>query len=184
MEKKKITAKGVILGFVLGVISGLVIAGLIAGAFMGFFISIPKPEVKEGEFDFALTYEVDGEEKKIEGTYVCKFEGTSRALDGVSREWTGYIKDHDNFTEYEIKTTDKGVIMISLDISPEFFMADPNYKLSENTDVYKPEPYVFITSGDSTVEDPANEVTFDYYNGKDVKIISFEYDEPIENEYK
>ena len=139
---------------------------------------------KEGEFDFVLTYELDGEEKKIDGTYVCEFDGVSRAIDGVSRDWTGYIKDHDNFTEYEIKTTEEGTIKIELDISPEFFMSDPNYKLSENTDDPKPEPFVYITSGDPTIEDPANEVTFDLYKGDDVKIISFEYDEPVENIYK
>ena len=147
---------------------------------MGIFISIPKPEVKEGEFDFALTYVVDGEEKMIEGTYVCKFDGVSRNLDGVSRDWTAYIKDHDNFTEYEVKTTENGVIMVSLDIRPEFFMSDPDY--IDSYDIV-PEPYLFITSGDPTIEDPTNEVSFDYYEGDDVKIISFEYDEPIENTY-
>ena len=179
MKKEKV--KGLVLGLVLGFISGLIVSGVIAGAFMGIFISIPKPEIKKGEFDFALTYEVDGEIKNIEGTYVCKFDGTSRNLDGVSRDWTGYIKDHDNYTEYEIKTTDEGVIMVSLDIRPEFFMSDPDF--IDSYDIV-PEPYVFITSGDQTIEDPTNEVSFDYYSGDDVKIISFEYDEPIENTYK
>ena len=181
MKKQKITISGVLLGLGIGLVLGFVISGFIAGAFMRIFISIPKPEVKEGEFDFALTYEVDGEEKMIEGTYVCKFDGTSRNLDGVSRDWTGYIKDHDNFTEYEIKTTDNGVIMVSLDIRPEFFMSDPDY--IDNYDIV-PEPYLFITSGDPTIEEPTNEVFFDYYNGDDVKITNFEYDEPIENTYK
>ena len=179
--KQKITVKGVILGFVLGIVFGLVISGFIAGAFMGIFISIPKPEVKEGEFDFALTYEVDGEEKIIEGAYVCKFDGISRNLDGVSRDWTGYIKDHDDFTEYEIKTTDKGVIMVSLDIRPEFFMSDPDF--IDSYDIV-PEPYLDITSGDESVKESTNEVFFDYYYGDDVKIINFEYDAPIENIYK
>lgn len=178
---KKITFKGVALGLVLGIILGMVISAFIAGAFMGFFISIPKPEIKEGEFDFALTYVVDGEEKKIEGTYVCKYEGTSRNIDGISRDWKGYIKNHDDFTEYEIKTIDEGVIMVSLDIRPEFFMSDPDY--IDSYDI-KPEPYLYITSGDQSIEDPTNEIFFDYYTGDDVKIISFEYDEPIENEYK
>lgn len=176
--KKKVALIGV--GFVLG----LIVAALIAGAFNGAFVTIPRPEIKEGEFDFALTYEVDGEEKKIEGTYVCKFDGVSRALDGKGRDWTGYIKDHDNNTEYEVKTTDEGTIKIELDIRPEFFMSDPNYKISENTDDPKPEPFVYITSGDLSNEDPTNEIFFDYYEGDDVKIISFEYDEPIENRYK
>lgn len=167
-----------------GVIIGLVITTLIAGLFTGAFINVPRPEIKEGEFDFALTYEIDGETKKIEGTYVCKFEGASRALDGVGRDWKGYIKDHDDFTDYELKTTEKGTIKVDLDICPEFFMSDPNYQNMKSSDDPKPEPYLYITSGDPTIDDPANEVTFNLYEGNDVKIISFEYDEPVENVYK
>lgn len=179
---KKVTFKGVGLG--IGIVLGLVIAGFIVGTFTGAFVKIPKPEIKEGEFDFALTYEVDGETKVIEGTYVCKFDGVSKYIDGVSRDWTGYIKDYGNSTDYEIKRTEKGVIKVELDICSEFFMSDPSYKISENTDVYKPEPYIYITSGGDTVDGSTNEVFFDYYNGDDVKIISFEYDQPIENIYK
>ena len=162
-----------------GVIIGLVAAALIAASFTGAFVSVPRPEIKEGEFNFALTCEVDGETKKIEGTYVCKFEGVSRALDGVGRDWKGYITDHEDSTSYDIKTTDEGTIKVDLDICAEFFMSDPNYQNMKSSDDPKPEPYVYIKSGD-----PANEVTFDLYEGDDVKIISFEYDEPIENLYK
>ena len=173
MKKKKITFLGVAFGFVLV----LVVAALIAASFTGVFVRVPRPEIKEGEFDFALTYELDGETKTIEGTYVCKFEGVSRALDGVGRDWKGYIKDHDNNTEYEVKTTDKGVIMINLDISPEFFMADPNY-YNIVSGKYKPEPYIYIKSGELPNE------AFFYYTGDDVKIITFEYDPPVENTYR
>ena len=173
MKKKKITFSGVALGFVLG----LLVSALIAGAFTGAFVSVPKPEIRDGEFDFAMTYEVDGETKKIEGTYVCKFDGISRQLDGVGRKWIGYIKDHDEFTNYDIKTTDEGTIKVDLDICADFFMSDPNYPNMKISDDPKPEPYVYITSGD----DSANEVTFNLYEGDDVKIISFEYDPPVEN---
>lgn len=178
--KKKITFLGVALGFVLG----LLVSALIAGSFTGVFLSVPKPEIKEGEFDFALTYEVDGETKKIEGTYVCKFEGVSRALDGVGRDWKGYIKDHDDSASYELKITDEGTIKVDLDICSEFFMSDPQYEMIVSSEQTKPEPYVYITSGDPSIEEPSNMVSFDLYEGDDVKIISFEYDEPIENIYK
>lgn len=180
MKKKKITFWGVAVGFILG----LLVSALIAGSFTGAFITVPKPEIKEGEFDFALTYEVDGETKVIDGTYVCEFDGVSRAIDGVGRHWDGYIKDHDDFTDYEIKTTDAGTVKINLDICPEFFMSDPFYEVIKSTDDPKPEPYIYITSGDSSKEDPANEVSFSTYEGDDVKIISFEYDLPIENVYR
>ena len=177
---KKTTFKGI----VIGVLLGLVVAALIAASFTGVFITVPKPEIREGEFDFALTYEIDGKTEKIEGTYVCKFEGVSRALDGVGRKWTGYIKDHDNSTDYELKTTDDGVIMVDLDICADFFMSDPNYQNMKSTDDPKPEPYIYITSGDTTVEDPSYENFLSLYEGDDVRIISFEYDQPIENVYK
>lgn len=180
MKKKKITFLGVAVVLVLG----LVVFALIAASFTGVFVRVPRPEIKEGEFDFALTYEVDGETKKIEGTYLCKFEGVSRALDGVDRDWKGYIKDHDYSTSYDIKTTDEGVIKVDLDICADFFMSDPNYQNMKSSDDPKPEPYVYITSGDPSIDDPENEVTFNLYEGDDVKIISFEYDAPIENIYK
>ena len=181
---KKVTFNRVALGAGLVIVLGLVIAGFIFGAVTGAFATVPKPEIKEGEFDFALTYEVDGEIKKIEGTYVCKFEGVSRALDGVGRKWKGYIKDHDDFTGYEIKTTDEGVIKVDLNICSEFFMSDPEYAMIVSSEQTEPEPYVYITSGNENVEDdPTNEVFFSLYEGDDVKIISFEYDQPIENTY-
>ena len=176
--------KHVIIGIAVGIIIGLVSAALIAASFTDAFVKVPRPEIKEGEFDFALTYEVDGETKKIEGTYVCKFEGVSRALDGAGRQWKGYIKGREDFTDYEIKTTDEGVIRVDLDICADFFMSDPNYQNMKNSDDPKPEPYVYITSGDPSIEDPANEVTYALYEGDDVKIVSFEYDAPIENIYK
>ncbi len=171
MKKKKI--------IFLVIAVGLIVAALIATYFTSVFADIPKPEIKEGEFDFALTYEVDGERKKIEGTYVCKYKGVSKNIDGVGRKWKGYIKDHDDFTDYEIKTTDEGTIKIDLDISSAFFMSDPIYQLTGNTDNPKPEPYIYIVSGD-----PAKDGTLKPYEGDDVKIISLEYDPPIENTYK
>ena len=183
MKTKKKTWLGVILG--LGLVLGVVISAFIVGSFPGFFRTVPKPEIKEGEFDFALTYEVDGEIKVIEGTYVCEFDGITRAIDGVGRRWNGYIKNHDDFTDYKIKTTDEGVIKIDLNICSEFFMSDPEYEMIVSSDQTAPEPYVYIASGDENVEDnPTNEVFISCYEGDDVKIISFEYDEPIENIYK
>lgn len=180
MKNKKFAIVGAAVVSVLG----LAVVALIAMSFTGAFATVPKPEIKEGEFDFSLTYELDGETKKLEGTYVCKFEGVSRAIDGVGRDWKGYIKDHGDSASYELKTSEEGTIKVDLDICSEFFMSDPDYQNMKSSDDPKPEPYVYITSGDSSVEDPANEITFNLYEGDDVKIISFEYDQPIENTYK
>lgn len=66
MKKKKIR----FLGIAAGVVLCLPVAALIAASFTGAFSRVPRPEIKEGEFDFALTYELDGETKKIDGTYL------------------------------------------------------------------------------------------------------------------
>ena len=151
---------------------------------IGLFGKGSKPEIKEGEFDFKILCEVDGELKTIEGTYVCKFEKVEYYLDGVSRQWTGYIKGHEDSTTYTLKTTDEGVIKVNLDICSEFFMADPHYKSNANTDDPKPEPYLYISTFDTADKDPSDEIFYSIYEGDDVKIISFEYDAPIENKYK
>ena len=164
---------------VAGFTAVLIAAVLIAASFTGAFARVSRPEIKEGEFDFALTYELDGETKKIEGTYVCKFEGTSRAIDGVGHDWKGYIKDHSDSEDYEIKTTDEGVIKIDLDICSEFFMSDPFYESIVSSDDPEPMPYLYVVA-----EASENEYMGNYYEGDDVRIISFEYDAPIENIYK
>ena len=43
-----------------------------------------KQEVKEGRFDFSLTYEVDGEVKTYTGVYVCEYDGVLTTLLGSS----------------------------------------------------------------------------------------------------
>jgi hypothetical protein len=40
--------------------------------------------VKEGRFDFSLTYEVDGEVKTYTGVYVCEYDGVLTTLLGSS----------------------------------------------------------------------------------------------------
>ena len=35
----------------------------------------PVPEVKKAQFNFSVTYEIDGEEKIYSGIYVCEYDG-------------------------------------------------------------------------------------------------------------
>ena len=157
---------------------------LIISSVFSFLEIIQKPEIKNGEFDFSLVYEIDDEIKTIEGTYVCEFGGIDRSFEGASRYWNGYIAGHNGSTCYELKTTDDGVIKVQLNFSPEFFMSDPDFITDDNIYILKPEPYIYITSGDPSIEDPTNEIFFSIYEGDDIKIISFVYEQPIVNRYK
>ena len=182
---KKNTKKALIIVASVVVVAVLAFAIFIASA-LGYFKTIPQPEIKEGEFNFALTYEVDGETKVIDGVYVCEYKGINRQLDGIGLKWNGYIKGHEDNCNYEIKTTDEGVIMIDLDLSPEYFMADPSYEyLFFEDEEAKPVAELYITSSSmGDVESAENSVSVGTYEGDDVKIISFEYDQPIANTYK
>lgn len=153
---------------------------LLISSVFSFFEIIEKPEIKVGEFDFSVTYEIDGETETIEGTYICEFDGIDRSFNGASRQWTGRIRDHDDSTCYLLKTIDKGEVRLELDLVPDYFMSDPDF--IDSYDI-APEPYIYITSGDPTVEDPANGLYFEIYKDDDIKIISFEYDPPLENKY-
>ena len=135
---------------------------------------------------FSATYEVDGKTEVIEGVYVCEYEGINRQLDGIALQWNGYIKGHEDSDEYEIKTTDEGVIMLDLNLDPRYFMADSSYSnLFNSEEEAKPEAELYITSSSmSDEESVANEISFGSYEGEDVKLISFEYDRPIANTYK
>lgn len=175
--KKKISA------FIIAVVASALLFGVIAVADMFcLFERIEKPVIKEGEFDFALVYSVDGEEKTFEGTYVCKYDGVTRALDGMGIDWTGYIEGHEDSCSIDIKKEEKGIIKIDLDLSPRFFMGDETYKIASGNNEPKPEPMVYIDFyGDDTGE------TFEHpldYEIEGVEIISFTYDEPIENTFR
>lgn len=167
--------------FFRGIYSYFLTFVLLISSVFSFFEIIQKPEIKVGEFDFQLIYEIDGEIKTIEGTYVCGFDGIDRSFQGASRQWIGYIKDHDDSTCYLLKTIDKGDIKVELDFAPDYFMSNPDF-----ADAYDiiPEPYIYVTSGDPSIEDLTNGFFFEIYEGDDIKIISFEYDPPIENKYR
>lgn len=161
--------------FISSVYSYFIAVIFVFSSFFSFFEVVERPEIKTGEFDFNLVYEIDGEIKNIEGTYMCEFKGIDRSFGGAGRHWKGYIKDHDGSTCYYLKTVDKGDVMVELDFSAVYFMSDPDF-----IDAYDvaPEPYIYITSGDLD-----SGMHFELYEEDDIKIISFEYDEPIENRY-
>ena len=140
---------------------------------------MPVPEVKEGRFEFSVTYVVDGVEKTYDGVYICEYAGIYVTLVGESRIWNGYIENGDGNTVIAVKNIDDLVIYINFGLYPDYFMADP--------DCYgeKPRPTVFgeiidkETGGISFFGDET-----EIYENYGVKIINFEYADPITNSYK
>ena len=144
-------------------------------------LTVPKPEIKTGEFDFSVTYELNGETKTISGVYVCEYNGTDWALDGgFHRDWKGYIKGGTEDTHIEIGTTeDGGTIFLCLRLYPDFLMGED---MNDIMDVSK--PYLMIRYpedelGGVNIIQEADEIEATY----GAKIIGYQYDEPIKNTF-
>ena len=142
-------------------------------------LTVPRPEIKEGEFAFSVTYEFNGETKTISGVYVCEYAGISWALDGgYSRDWKGYIKGDEEEEMMVIGTTAQGgKVEIDLDFYPEYFMGD-----SDTAGWEAPIPYVSVT----LVDDEGMMILHEPDEVEEncgAKIASYEYSEPIENSF-
>lgn len=153
----------------------IVLLTFISVAFLaGCAPDVPRPEVREGRFNISVTYEQDGEVKEASVVYVCEYKGIAWTLEAQpyvnwKESFEGDIKD-DGLIPI-CNTDDGGEIFISLLLYPEYFMGDPNY--AEYTPIVRAELFY-----DDEQTDDA-EIIAEY----GVKLIGFEYDEPIENAF-
>ena len=137
---------------------------------------VPRPEIKEGRFNISVTYEYNGEIKTASGVYVCEYD--SVVWYNVNRD--PFVNWKESY-EGDIKaggiipicnTVDGGEIIISLLLYPEYFMGDPEG--AQNTPIIRAE----LWYPDEQIDDA--ELIAEY----GVRLISFEYDDPIENTFK
>jgi len=196
---------------VISIILALVIAFLaIVGPWLMLGVGLlllpapPKPEIKYGEFDFKLVYEIDGEVHTIEDTIICEFDGFN--IDegrGKTRRWKEDFKNEQNnelyawrveqidnpdFNEYKsgrkpdynqivLKNIDSYKILLSV-ASAEYFLGEPEYQRTSPIEPgigdYDKNTCYYI--------DPVDEKKLLDEHG--FKIISWECDEPIENTFK
>ena len=154
----------------------------------------PDPAIKEGRFDFSVTYEVDGEIATVSSTYVCEFEESGWHLDGWYIHWNEYIEDSELAKRLEetrgyllLKTIDDGEIYLDFNLSAKQFMADPRLDYNYETDeVVAVTPRLFIEYTYEKYEEIGEAYSEDVavLESYGVKVISYEYDAPIENTYK
>jgi hypothetical protein len=160
-------------------LSFLILLFLLAGMLASCGLTVPRPEIKEGRFNYSVTYELGGETKTVSGVYICEYNGTSWALDGGShRDWKGYLEGGTSSDDWITigATEDGGKIILSLSMDPDYFMGE--------TVIHVPEPYLLVsyplTEGDGeTIINEADVVAEQY----GAKILSFDYDEPIKNSF-
>ena len=161
----------------------LLLVLMVAVSFTSCGLTVERPEVKKGEFDFSITYELYGEVKTLSAVYICEFDGTSWSLDGgYGRDWKSWTEgDYEGDDDYSAiigTTEDGGDIILFFGIYPEYFMNDPA------SDRGGPEPSIYISypeneNGESGLVNIPEEV--EALCG--AKIVSCEYDLPIENSF-
>ena len=162
---------------------------LAAVVLSGCTVSVPRPAVTEGRFDFSVTYEVNGEEKTISGVYVCKFVKATASLNGLYREWDGYIEgsDIEDENRYEILTNEDGVIYLDLGLDPMYLMSDPFYFAGAShreVDGIPVASFMIVYHDEISQEMGGFSVDPTLLESYGVKIISYEYDAPIDNIYE
>ena len=152
---------------------------LISLSLTGCGMSVPRPEVKEGEFDVSVTYEVTGEVKTLDLVYICEYDGVDWTIDGTRyRAWNGHFDGYDDGAVIEVSETDDGgKIALCFLIYPEYFMGEPDYALDFYPHVLA--NHIYYEDGIEMIDDDQDLIAEDY----GVKIINCEYDTPIENEF-
>lgn len=176
MKIKKLTIPAVFLA--------VTIIAYIVASFV--FCYTTKPEVRQGEFPFSITYEYKGEQKTLSGVLKCEFSGSDTVLGEHNRYWDEEtIYDNPQNVEYPfvIEQSEKMTLSIQPDMFGGYFMGDPLYR-----DFYEKYrngiamPYV-------EYHDYVNNVTLNDENRDEIlkalefKFVEFTYPEPIENSF-
>ena len=163
-------------------IACLLVLALYVCALAGCGLQVPRPSVKEGRFNFSVTYEQNGEQITVSDVYVCEYAGIGWHLDGGSyyRYWTGHFeKGMDGDVMALCETGDGGKIYLVFLIYPEYFMGEPDYAVDYTPTVRLSLIYESDEEGEGTMicEDEA------VIAGYGFKLIDFTYDAPIENTF-
>lgn len=157
----------------------LIFVFLISGMLTSCGLQVPRPEIKEGRFNYSVTYEINGAVETLSGVYVCEYNGTSWSVDGgYHRSWKGsYEGDVKDDVKIIGTTYDGGKIELSLGFYPHYFMGE-----SIDVDLEAPEAHLVVSfvNGEEVLIESQADVIEEKYGAR---IISYEYDDPIKNSF-
>ena len=139
----------------------------------------PKPMIRRGDFPLTLVYEINGEEKVIEDTLICTYDGVA---------WAGDFSLGWNAWKERLKSGNKGVIILRLDKesilyypilgSAYYFMGDGAVR---DADYYRVARIDIVEGGHLVTKNVDAEELFSKYG---IRIISWEIAPPIVNSFK
>ena len=130
-----------------------------------------KPAVTEGEFPFSITYELDGETVTINDVYKVHYDDDEAYK---YRVYVGKIQDkEEDNSYYTLKNEENGRIELWTHFYADYLMGDPEYDYFDEQP-FEPRIYYY---DDQEIEYHDEQTLADH----GVKLISFEYPEPIKN---
>jgi len=147
--------------------------------FIGMYLqpNPPSPDVTYGEFPFKLVFEVRGERKEVLDTLICEFVGFG-ANEGVGkyRKWDSRFRSG-NDTITLVKTNDNVEVYYPPG-SCKYYMGDLTEGVTHNP-VF-PGSLVRDKEGSSRIDFISKDELFEIYK---IKILSWEYSQPINNNF-
>ena len=151
--------------------------GLILAVASCFFTGIMKePTIKEHEFDYSVTYSIDGEVKTHKGSYLCSFIGHDGHDDPTLRLYDGVHNIDGNVSEsswFTVAHKDGVELSLIINLDADYLMGDP--------DKYE---YVSGNEAPCLEATDAEGYSVEISEVFGAEIISWEYPEPIENSFK
>ena len=155
----------------------IIAIGLILAVASCFLTGVMKePTIKEHEFDYSVTYSVDGEIKTYEGGFKCSFDGHDGYDDPTLREYVGVHTKNGNVLDsisFTVAQKDGVELSIVADLDAAYLMGDPDkYEYVSGND----EPYL-----EAIDQEGYGVEVSDYF---EAEIISWEYPEPIVNSFE
>ena len=156
------------------IVIGLVLS-LVASLFTNIILT---PTVTEHDFNYSVTYKLNGETKTFEGVYKCRFDGYSEGGNPRNRYYTGeYTVDGQTTPvhSYTIAQKDGAELYIVTLFNDCYLMGD-----TKDVDYrsFLEEPYLEALDKEGYPYDEA-EMPSEFT----AEIISWEYPEPIENTF-
>lgn len=165
MKRLKIPAIVLAIGIVVAVVAGLLTCITKA------------PTITEHDFDYSVTYKLDGKTETIDGVYKIKFDYTGVGIDPKERYYKGqHLVDSDHPGAYTIAQKDDLELRIVFIFTDAFLMGDGD-RGDEYSDVI-PDPYLAVFEANECESyDPEMLEKFD------AELISWELPQPIENSF-
>ena len=136
---------------------------------------VKEPVITEQDFNYAITYQMDGESQTVEGVYNCRFTSVGQGTDPLTRHYEGtYLTVTSEYhpAAYTIAEQDGLELCIVTIFSDRYLMGEPEFGSAYD-------PYLAVMDQDGM------EYIEEEYLGKfDAELISWQMPEPVANSFQ